>query len=336
VRGWAELSGENPALAQAELAAVIEEAGGSLIEPPGPTDLWVEAELPEPAEGVRWADALALGRAIWTLVSSTDPGELEVAMRREAAKPGSARFDRGDPAVPPQLVHEVARAFQAAGGTIRLDEPPRRYLLRVGGNRTVVLRRAAVVDRGQYERRRMPTLPFQRPVSLPPRRARVAANLAHAAPGRRVADPFLGTGALLLEAGLLGARLFGADRDPIMVRGAMANFAAFGIEPERLSVHDAARALDELPWPEVDAIVTDPPYGRASSSGGEAPRALLARVLPPWVERLAPGGRLVLVGPVGEAPELPGVVLEQAIPDRVHRSLTREFRVYRRPRGDPG
>jgi tRNA (guanine10-N2)-dimethyltransferase len=336
VRGWAELSGENPALAQAELAAVIEEAGGSLVGPAGPTELWVEAELPEPAEGVRWADRLALGRAIWSLVSSTDPRELEVAMRREAAEPGAARFDRGDPVVPAGLVHEVARAFQAAGGTIRLDEPPRRYLLRVRGDRTLVLRRAAVVDRGQYERRRMPSLPFQRPVSLPPRRARVAANLARAAPGRRVADPFLGTGALLLEAGLLGARLFGADRDPVMVRGAIANFAALGVEPERLSVHDAARALDELPWPEIDAIVTDPPYGRASSSGGEVPRALLARVLPPWVERLAPSGRLVLVGPVGEAPELPRLVLEQAIPDRVHRSLTREFRVYRRPIRDPG
>jgi tRNA (guanine10-N2)-dimethyltransferase len=182
----------------------------------------------------------------------------------------------------------------------------------------------------------MPRLPFQRPVSLAPRLARVAANLARVRPGDRVVDPFVGTGALLLEAALLGARVSGVDRDPQMVKGAIRNLAHFGLEAEELVVADAAEALDRLDRSPFDAVLTDPPYGRASASHGEAPADLVARVLPLYAARSSPDGRLVVVLPGGADPVGPPFVRVLSVPDRVHRSLTREFRVYERGPGAIG
>ncbi|HTT35992.1 MAG TPA: hypothetical protein VMH78_09045, partial [Thermoplasmata archaeon] len=79
-----------------------------------------------------------------------------------------------------------------------------------------------------------------------------------------------------------------------------------------------------------DALVTDAPYGRSSSSGGEPPGALLARALSRWTSRVRPEGRIVVVVPGGDDPLPPPWRRSLSIPDRVHRSLTREFRLFRR------
>jgi len=167
-------------------------------------------------------------------------------------------------------------------------------------------------------------------VSLPPRLARAAVNLARVAPGERVLDPFLGTGALLAEAGLLGGRLYGIDRDPAMVRGALQNFAHLGVAAEELLVGDA-RAVDfSHPSARFSAIVTDAPYGRSASTGGMLAAVLVEEVMGRWSECLATDGRLLLIAPEGlGADRIPGT-LRFRIAVRVHRSLTREFRLYER------
>jgi tRNA (guanine10-N2)-dimethyltransferase len=145
-----------------------------------------------------------------------------------------------------------------------------------------------------------------------------------------VVDPFAGTGALLAEAGLMGARISGGDADTEMIRGAMANFAFLKLDPELLKVVDAGtpfRAPGDHPW---DALVTDPPYGRASGTSGEAPARLLQRSLAAWAAHLRPEGWMCLVAPSTAPTDLgPGWTLVETIAHRVHRSLTREFRTYR-------
>jgi tRNA (guanine10-N2)-dimethyltransferase len=143
-----------------------------------------------------------------------------------------------------------------------------------------------------------------------------------------VLDPFLGTGALLAEAGLLGARLYGVDRDPEMVRGALRNLAHLGVAAEELLVGDAAEVDFDDPHVRFDAVLTDAPYGRSSSTGGEPVNRLIQHVVPRWARRLTRGGRVVLIVPKG-SPEIPGIGRLAGSPSlRVHRSLTREFRVY--------
>ena len=331
-----ELSGENRALAVAELDSVLEAMAGRRAkeDPAGPSGPVTEVELPGPTEArdlVRRMALLRRGSLLWEPIGLEALVPALEASARSTAGSFSLTWSGEEPPGPESVRAALVEALRRGGGELDLRRPRRR--LELIGRTRESLRLAEALpreDAAGFERRRMPRLPFQRPVSLPPKLARAAVNLAGIGPGSRVADPFLGTGALLLEAGLLGARLFGADRDATMVRGAIRNLAAFGLHAERLVVADAEAAPAARPWPEVDAIVTDPPYGRASSSGGESPEALLHRTLPAWAEGVRPGGRIVLVVPGGEDPLPPPWQRRVCVPHRVHRSLTREFRVYRR------
>ena len=124
----------------------------------------------------------------------------------------------------------------------------------------------------------------------------IAAALALVAGARDddvVWDPFVGSGAELVERALLGKHraLYGSDLDPRALDAARVNLGAADVHAE-LKPGDA---LDLAP-PGVTLIITNPPMGRrvARSSG-------LAITLDRFVEHaaevLAPGGRLVWIAP---------------------------------------
>ncbi|HTW40424.1 MAG TPA: RsmD family RNA methyltransferase [Thermoplasmata archaeon] len=333
ISAWVELSGEAPALAAAEAVAAAEALGGDAAPDPSLGDVGlVGVRLPSDSTVPQLAARLALAHRCLRALASGD--EIGPTLERAGKGGGTAavrRLGRPTSGATDGGVLGAGAAFKRGGGQIRLANPVHRYWLVDDLNGTDhLLEEGAAVDRRAVSDRRMPSLPFQRPVSLPPRFARAAANLARVRPGDRVVDPFVGTGALLAEAGLLGARLFGIDRDPEMVRGALRNLGHLGLAAEELIVGDAGTSEFRDPSTPFDAIVTDPPYGRASSTGGEGAREVVARVLPRWAERVRPGGRIVIVvpGPI----DVPGPewtsVLRATV--RVHRSLTREFRVFER------
>jgi tRNA (guanine10-N2)-dimethyltransferase len=326
---YVELSGESPDLGREEAIAAVQALGGRALDPElGPL---VGVELPDVPAVEALAGRLGLARRCLRRIGSEESFESSVAT--EGASGESAVFRRlgRSPGGSDASVRAAGRAYQNAGGPIDLEEPARRYWISEGASGgQLLLREIATVDRGDAARRRMPTLPFQRPVSLPPRLARAAANLAGIRPEDRVIDPFLGTGALLAEAALLGGRVYGIDRDPEMIRGALRNFAHLGVTATRLVEGDAGAVDLDGSEGKFDALLTDPPYGRSSSTGGEDPADVVARVLPRWGDRVREGGRLVVIAPSG-APLLPGPwVARVRVPVRVHRSLTREFRAYER------
>jgi tRNA (guanine10-N2)-dimethyltransferase len=151
-------------------------------------------------------------------------------------------------------------------------------------------------------------------------------------PGDRVADPFAGTGGLLLEAGLAGAAVLGADLDPVMVEGSRDALAHYGVAGD-IAVGDVAETLARMAAAApLDAIVSDPPYGRSSTTAREPPRELYGRALAAMASALKPGGRLAIVLPDPEAAKQapPSLVLEQAHVQRVHRSLDRHYLVFRK------
>ncbi|HXQ49182.1 MAG TPA: hypothetical protein VN842_05345 [Thermoplasmata archaeon] len=337
-RAWVELSGENRALARAELTGAIGALGGQCLpsgkgeNPPGPEFVAVELEGEEALADL--AGRMALARRILRLFPEPDLGDLEARFLREGGTGRSAAFrplsGSGRSGITPNA-RRLAGAFRSGGGSIDLEHPDRRFWIEeVEGRKVRAFEEIGAVDRTSFEARRMPRLPYQRPVSLAPRLGRVAANLAQVRIGDEVVDPFVGTGALLLEAGLLGARVSGVDRSAEMVRGALRNLGRFGVHVARVAVADAAEAFDPDDARGWAAVLTDPPYGRASGTGGEPPEALLKRILPLWADRVRPGGRVVVVVPGGPDPLPAPWVRSVSVPDRVHRSLTREFRVYRR------
>lgn len=336
-RYWVELSGENPALARAEVEGAIHALGGRVVAEvaPPPDASLVAIDLPTTSDAEALVDRLAFARRVHEPLEETSETGLVDAMARAGGDGATAAFRplhhaRGGAGATPQF-DRLVRAYVRGGGSVDLERPARRYwVATTSDGHTRVTREVGAVDRVAAERRRMPRLPFRRPVSLPPRLARAAANLARIRPGDRVVDPFVGTGALLLEAALLGAHVSGGDRDPTMVRGALRNLSEFGQVPERLVVADAASPFPPADGGLWDAVLTDPPYGRSSGTGGEAAEALVARALPGWADLVRPGGRIVVILPGGPDPLPSPWRREVSIPDRVHRSLTREFRVYAR------
>ncbi len=332
--GYVELSGESRALALAELEGAVGALGGSVApgqsDPPGAT---IRVIVPAESDLARLAGRLALARR--TLVAVEPDRSLAAAAAREGASGASAAFrrlgTRGGTA--DATVRALGKAYVDGGGRIDLGHPARRYWLDgLAGGAAELLREVSAVDRASVAARAMPRLPFRRPVSLPPRFARAAVNLASVRPGDAVLDPFLGTGALLAEAALVGARVYGIDAEPSMVRGALRNFQHLGVSAEAL-VEGDARSVELSGGPEwFDAIVTDPPYGRSSATFGERPDDLVRETLARWGARVRPGGRVVVVSP-GAPPPLPPPWEEVArAAVRAHRSLTREFRAYRRAR----
>jgi len=334
ILGYVEVSHESVTLAEAEAISAAEALGGRGIARGVPIRGLVAVELPDLSAVGALAGRLALARRC--LVPVPSPEDLPSAARTEGRRGGSAAFRRiGAPSAgeADSAILESGRAFKEGGGTIDLDHPTRRlWIARGSDEREYLLEEVAAVDRSAPALRRMPLLPFRRPVSLPPRLARAAVNLARVTPKDKVLDPFLGTGALLAEAGLLGGRLYGIDRDPAMVRGALQNLAYLGVVAEELIVGDAREVEFADRESRFSAIVTDTPYGRSSSTGKTTAKELVEEVTARWAERSTPDGRLLAILPAGDEPaEVPGT-LRYRIPVRVHRSLTREFRLYERSR----
>ncbi len=165
--------------------------------------------------------------------------------------------------------------------------------------------------------------PFFQPGSMAPDLARALANLAGAAPGRRLVDPMCGTGGLLVEAGLVGASVVGVDARERMARGAARNLREY-VGGGATVVGDAARL--PLADDSADGVVFDAPYGRQSAIRADDLRALVADALRE-ARRVAP--RAVVVGdqPWRDAAREAGWHVDTNLRRRVHRSLVRHVLV---------
>ena len=149
-----------------------------------------------------------------------------------------------------------------------------------------------------------------------------------------IANGFLvhncGVGGILLEAGLIGAKLVGVDIEREMIEGARKNLEASGITDFQLMVGDARK----LPALEVDAIATDPPYGRQATTGGAELEELYREALPSMAKVLKRRSYACVTSPaeleLDEMAAGAGLRTIEKHEQRVHRSLTRRIYVFRR------
>ncbi|UZE92115.1 MAG: TIGR01177 family methyltransferase [Methanosarcinales archaeon] len=180
------------------------------------------------------------------------------------------------------------------------------------------------VDRTQYESRRPHRRLFFHPGALLPRVARALVNISSICEGGTLLDPFCGTGGILIEAGLTGARCIGADVQRKMVLGANTNLRHYGIGGE-LMIGDA-RNLG-LADNSVDAVVTDPPYGRSALFRARSLEDLYDCSLKEIHRILRPGNKAVVVSqiPIEKIAEDAGFTTIGHHRQRVHKSLTRRI-----------
>jgi tRNA (guanine10-N2)-dimethyltransferase len=110
-----------------------------------------------------------------------------------------------------------------------------------------------------------------------------------------------------------------------MLRGARRNLTHFGFEAEGYLNADARH----LPMHDLDAIATDPPYGRGSSTMGTKVAALVKEFLAGVKSSLKKNAHLCISAPVEvqieEYAREAGFTLREKHLAKVHRSLTRQF-----------
>ena len=321
-----ELSGEHPSMARAEALAVLEASGKSHRVVAAEERLLAVETDADP----RWlARRTALANNVDELLAKGDLDEVI-----DAAK----GLDFGDRPFRVRVnslkgCHNKGEIEKRIGdlvaGRVDLDAPLEEVRL-IEGERHYLCRKLAAIDRRAFEARKVEERSFFHPISLHPRFARVLVNLSRVPDGGTLLDPFCGTGGVLLEAGLIGAKALGSDVREDMVEGCRSALEPWGVTAN-LRVGDVAQAVAAVG--PVDAIATDPPYGRATTTKGEALPSLYARFFDAATRVLRPGGFLAVIVPdpslVAAPPELEFV---ESYALFVHKSLTRHFVVTRRPR----
>jgi len=176
-----------------------------------------------------------------------------------------------------------------------------------------------------FGERRPTDRPFFQPGSMAPLDARALVNIAGAGPDTRVVDPMCGTGGLLLEAGLVGARVVGVDAQWKMTRGSRENLDALldggGFE----IIHGDATALP-LSDGAADAVVFDAPYGRQSKIARHELADLVGGALAE-ARRIAPRAVVVADRSWETEARAAGWTVDRRFERRVHGTLVRHVHV---------
>lgn len=170
--------------------------------------------------------------------------------------------------------------------------------------------------------------PFFYPGSMSPKLARGMVNLARAKRGSTVLDPFCGTGGILIEAGIVGARVIGTDIDEKMVEGTKKNLDYCNIKDYNIFQGDARYiTLEE----KVDAIVTDPPYGISASTAGIDSKKIYEESLASMQGLLKEDGYICMATPhyldIHELVSHTKFKIIEQYKIRMHKSLTRVISV---------
>lgn len=332
------LSGEHPHLPRAEvLAAVQAEGGQARVLEEFDQVLVAETEV----DPFLLASRLGMSHEVWTHLCTSRTGELLEAVgstdvadlipHGKTFAVRTVRIKRHSPEVNrEELSKKVADLIRGeVKFEVDLERPEVEVCIVLTDGVGVVGMKVTDTARKQMGGRRPKFRRAFHPSTLFPSLARCMVNLARAPRGGTVLDPFCGVGGILIEAGLMGMRVWGIDLDPGMVERARTNLESYGIENFKLEVGDACRWRGKR----VDAIVTDPPYGRQASTWRRSREELYRRALPSLAEALKRGKYMCLTSPseveLGEMAGEAGLEERERYEQRVHRSLTRRIYVFR-------
>lgn len=186
------------------------------------------------------------------------------------------------------------------------------------------------INRRQFEERKVQNRPFFSPISLHPKIARVLVNLSSIKNNETLLDPFCGTGGILLEAGLMGIKVIGSDIEEKMIKGCKKTLDYYEIKNYKLFCSDIGDINKHIDV--VDAVVTDLPYGKSTTTKGEEMLKLYKRAFKNISNLLKEDGKAVIglsnndFIPIGE--EYFSLVEKHDF--RAHRSLTRHFVVFQK------
>jgi len=213
---------------------------------------------------------------------------------------------------------------------VSLKNPDKTLVGIITNNKVIFGLKLTDVSSKTFSERRPRKKPFFHPSAMPSKMARCMVNLALAKADSLVLDPFCGTGTSLIEATYVGCKAVGVDAQKRMVLGARKNLHFFNIAAEGIIMADARK----LPLTKVDCVVTDPPYGRSSSTLKSTTKQLVQEVLSSSFSLLKHGQRICIASPktlnIKALGETLGYKHIESHFAYVHRTLTREIAVFER------
>ncbi len=214
------------------------------------------------------------------------------------------------------------------GTKVSLKNPDKTFIGIITDEKLILGLKLTEITTKTFSERRPRKKPFFHPSAMPSKMARCMVNLTHAKAESLLLDPFCGTGTSLIEATFIGCRAVGVDAQRRMIVGTKKNLRFFNIEAEGLVLADSRKP----PFFKVDCIVTDPPYGRSSSTLKSTTKQLVEEVLASSFELLSVGQRICIASPKTLGVSRLGTKLGYRHVEShfayIHQSLTREIAVF--------
>ncbi len=217
---------------------------------------------------------------------------------------------------------------QTEGTSVNLKNPDKTIIGIITNDRLILGLKLTDITSKTFSERRPRKKPFFHPSAMPSKMARCMVNLAHAKAESVLLDPFCGTGTSLIEATFIGCRAVGIDAQRRMIKGTKKNLEFFNIAAEGLLRADSRK----IPLFKVDAVVTDPPYGRSSSTLKSTTKQLVIEVMAASYALLGVGQRICIASPKTlNIPQLGTELGFRHVESHfayVHATLTREIAVF--------
>jgi tRNA (guanine10-N2)-dimethyltransferase len=336
------LSGENESMPAAEVKAILE-AEGFIYANVSEFDqiLRLEAEM-ESVQSVQVRSAYTRFSALELFVSNATHEDISKAAAetdfKAVLKPGESfvvRINRirnyADQALNTmelegKLGKQILKSTE--GTKVSLKNPDKTFIGIITDEKLVLGLKLTDITSKTFSERRPRKKPFFHPSAMPSKMARCMVNLALGKAESLVLDPFCGTGTSLIEAGYIGCRAVGVDAQKRMILGTRKNLHFFNISAEGLVLADSRKP----PFFKVDCVVTDPPYGRSSSTLKSTTEQLVKDVLASSLELLGKGQRICIASPKTLNITHLGTDLGYRHVEShfayIHQSLTREIAVF--------
>jgi len=320
-----ELSGEHPTMPSAEARKCAEsEAGESipLISGPGYCILPFSREH---FNGV--SERVALTHHIGKHLGSFDPSDMDlsgISIPDGSFAIRAKRFQGMMKNVDSQDLTRKLGTHLSLKNDVDLKDPE--IVVRIlMSDKVHIFISEKDIERDLLEKRKVGERPFFSPISLHPKYARAAVNLTGVKRNGVVLDPFCGTGGILIEAAYMGMKVIASDFDEEMIAGCIENMDHYGLKLHDHGAMDIGNIGDH--FSNIDAVVTDPPYGRSTRTGGENIGSIYKRAAESIPKVLNPSGTACMVLP--DPFEHPSLALQEMYVQKVHGSLFRHYHIFK-------